>query len=46
MAACHDQHARGDQLLTNMGGRPRVPGTFCDARGFGEYLIMTIGQVA
>jgi hypothetical protein len=29
-----------------VGGRPGIPGTGCDAGGFGEDMITTIGDVA
>jgi hypothetical protein len=45
MAAGHDQQPGGDQLMTHMGGRPRVPGTRGDAGRLSEHLIMAIGDL-
>jgi hypothetical protein len=45
VAASHDQHSGSDQLMTDMGGRPRVPGTGGDACGLSEHMVAAIGDL-
>jgi hypothetical protein len=41
-----DEHAGGDQLVTDMCCRAGVPGSGCDAGSFGQDLITAIRDVA
>ena len=41
-----DEHAGGDQLVTDMSGRAGVPGSGGDAGGFGEDMIATVTDLA
>jgi hypothetical protein len=45
MAAGHDQQSGGDQLMSDVSGRPRVPRTRRDAGRLSEHLIMAIGDL-
>jgi hypothetical protein len=46
MAAGHDQHSGGYQLMPNVSGGPGVPGTGGNANSFGEDVIAAIGDLA
>ena len=41
VAASHDQHSGGDQLVADMGGRPGVPRAGCDAGSLCEDVVAT-----
>jgi hypothetical protein len=45
MTGSHDQHSGSDQLMTDMGGRPRVPRTRGDAGRLSEHMITAIGEI-
>ena len=46
MAASHDQHSGSHQLITNMGGWPRIPRTSRDAGGLSDDFVATVGNFA
>jgi hypothetical protein len=46
MAAGHDQHSGGYQLMPDVSGGPGVPGTGGNANSFGEDVIAAIGDLA